>query len=66
MPHDVRIVTESDLRMAVGLSVEVVDVVERAFIALAARAVKEGWTPGCLSAEAFNQRVEQEIEREED
>jgi ornithine cyclodeaminase len=35
MAHDVRIVTETDLRRAVELTPEVVDVVERAFVALA-------------------------------
>jgi ornithine cyclodeaminase len=35
MPHDIRIVTEADLRAAVGLDIETVDVVEQAFTALA-------------------------------
>jgi ornithine cyclodeaminase len=35
MPHDIRIVTEADLRSAVGLDIETVDVVEQAFTALA-------------------------------
>ena len=35
MPHDIRIVTEVDLRTAVGLDIETVDVVEQAFTALA-------------------------------
>src|SRR6056297_1285849 len=35
MPHDIRIMTEADLRGAIGLNVETVDVVEKAFTALA-------------------------------
>lgn len=35
MPHDIRIVTEADLRAAVGLDIGTVDVVEQAFTALA-------------------------------
>ena len=34
MPHDIRIVTEAELRQTVGLDVSTVDVVERAFTAL--------------------------------
>src|SRR6056297_3969749 len=35
MPHDIRIVTEADLRASVGLDIETIDVVEQAFTALA-------------------------------
>src|SRR6056297_1448672 len=35
MPHDIRILTEAELRAAVGLDLSTVDVVERAFAALA-------------------------------
>ena len=35
MPHDIRIVTEAELRSAVGLDLDAVDVVEQAFTALA-------------------------------
>jgi len=35
LPHDIRIVTEADLRAAVGLDIGTVDVVEQAFTALA-------------------------------
>ncbi|GGH39556.1 ornithine cyclodeaminase [Cribrihabitans marinus] len=39
MAHDIRIVTEADLRAAVALDLGVVDVIERAFAALAAGGV---------------------------
>src|SRR6056297_3018844 len=35
MPHDIRILTEAELRAVVGLDLQVVDVIERAFAALA-------------------------------
>nr|MCU0912810.1 ornithine cyclodeaminase family protein [Paracoccaceae bacterium] len=35
MPHDIRIVTEAELRAAVRLDLTLVDVIERAFAALA-------------------------------
>jgi ornithine cyclodeaminase/alanine dehydrogenase-like protein (mu-crystallin family) len=34
MPHDIRIVTEAELRQAVALDLSLVDVIERAFAAL--------------------------------
>lgn len=39
MPHDVRIVTEAELRAVLGLDLALVDVVERAFAALAGEGV---------------------------
>ncbi len=39
MPHDVRIVTEAELRSSVSLDMAVIDCVERAFDALASGAV---------------------------
>jgi len=35
MTHDIRILTEAELRASVGLDIEMVDVIERAFVALA-------------------------------
>ena len=35
MPHDIRVLTEADLRAAVGLDLSTVDVIEQAFAALA-------------------------------
>lgn len=46
MPHDIRIVTEAELRAAVTLDLTVIDVIERAFAALAGDGVV---MPGVLS-----------------